>query len=98
LLNLVLNALDAMPGGGRLEVAASYTDDPEGVSITVRDTGVGMDPETKGRLFRPFHSSRPDGLGMGLYVSHRIVDEHGGHIQVESAEGDGSTFAVWLPA
>ncbi|MBN1977840.1 MAG: PAS domain S-box protein, partial [Anaerolineae bacterium] len=97
-LNLTLNAVEAMPEGGRLEVRASPTNDPEGVSISFMDSGEGIASDTASHLFEPFYTTKPDGLGLGLYVTHNIVEEHGGHIEVEGREGEGATFTVWLPA
>ena len=98
LLNLFSNAVDAMPRGGRLRVATVV--DPERVGVVVSDEGVGMDEETRARIFTPFFSTRPDGTGgdgLGLSVSLQIVESHGGTIEVESTPGGGSTFTVWLP-
>ncbi|MBN1810411.1 MAG: hypothetical protein JXA14_01090, partial [Anaerolineae bacterium] len=97
-LNLALNAVEAMPEGGRLEVRASPTGDPEGVRISFMDSGEGIAADTASHLFEPFYTTKPDGLGLGLYVTHNIVEEHGGHIEVEGREGEGATFTVWLPA
>jgi PAS domain S-box-containing protein len=97
-LNLVLNAVEAMPEGGRLGVSTAPTREPDGVRVTFADTGVGIEPETLPRIFEPFHSTRPEGLGLGLYISKKIADEHGGHIDVESHSREGTTFTVWLPA
>jgi PAS domain S-box-containing protein len=97
-LNLVLNAVEAMPDGGRLEVRASFTDEPAGVRLSFADSGRGIATDAASHLFEPFYSTKPDGLGLGLYVTHNIVEEHGGHIEVESREGEGATFTVWLPA
>jgi PAS domain S-box-containing protein len=96
-LNLVLNAVEAMPGGGRLNVSVTPTDQPEGVQVRFDDTGVGIDPDRLPRIFEPFHSSRPEGLGLGLYLSKKIVEEHEGRIEVASRAGEGATFTVWLP-
>jgi two-component system NtrC family sensor kinase len=96
-LNLILNAVDAMPDGGRLRVSAVRTDAPEGVAVRIADTGIGISAEHLPRLFEPFHTTRPDGLGLGLYVSRNIVEQHGGRIEVESALGEGTAFTVWLP-
>ncbi|MFN2130791.1 MAG: PAS domain S-box protein [Anaerolineae bacterium] len=96
-LNLVLNAIDAMPEGGELRVRAVRTEDPPGVSISFTDTGVGIAPQQIGRLFEGLHSTKEMGLGLGLHVSRNIVREHGGRIEVESEPGHGTTFTVWLP-
>jgi PAS domain S-box-containing protein len=96
-LNLVLNAIDAMPGGGDLHVHATRTKDPPGVSISFTDTGIGMPPEQIETLFEGLQTTKEMGLGLGLHVSRNIVEEHGGHIDVASQLGHGTTFTVWLP-
>jgi PAS domain S-box-containing protein len=97
-LNLILNAIDAMPDGGDLEVRTQRTEEVDGIRIAFADTGVGIPQQTLPHIFEPFRSLRPGGLGLGLHVSRNIVDAHGGWIDVESQEGVGSTFTVWLPA
>ena len=97
-LNLILNAVDAMPHGGRLSVTITETQSPPGGLVVFRDTGVGIPPEVQSRLFDPFHTTKPEGLGLGLFISQNIIQEHGGEIQVESAPGEGTTFTIWLPA
>ena len=96
-LNLVLNAIEALHEGGRLTVTANHSNSPEGVCVRVSDTGVGIAPEAQDELFDAFYTTKDDGVGLGLYVTHRIIKDHGGHIDVESAVGEGTTFAVWLP-
>lgn len=95
-LNLFLNAIEAMPDGGELHVRTEFTP-PAGVRVTITDNGVGIAADKLERIFEPFHSTRPDGLGLGLYVSKSIVDEHEGSIQVQSTRGEGTTFTIWLP-
>ncbi len=107
LINLVVNARDAMPGGGLIEIA---TDDleitgetgelPPGhyVRLRVRDQGIGMDAATAARIFEPFFSTRSDGTGLGLATLGIIVRDLGGGVTVSSAPGDGACFDVWLPA
>jgi PAS domain S-box-containing protein len=97
-LNLVLNAVDAMPNGGHLEVHASPTEVPPGVHVTFKDDGVGIPRDELPHLFDPFYTTKPDGLGLGLFITHNIVEEHGGYIEVESQEREGTQFTVWLPA
>jgi PAS domain S-box-containing protein len=97
-LNLVLNAFDAMAQGGQLTVSMACTEHPAGVQVTFADTGVGMTSDTMSKLFDPFYTTKPGGLGLGLYITHNIVEEHGGKIDVTSRLGEGSTFRVWLPA
>jgi PAS domain S-box-containing protein len=96
-LNLVLNALDAMPAGGRLEVSATRTSEPDGVHISFADSGIGIDPDVLSYIFDAFYSTKAEGLGLGLFISRNIVEEHGGHIDVHSRVGEGTTFTLWLP-
>ena len=94
--NLVSNALDAVPVGGRVWLEAT-TGEGE-LQIAVRDEGEGMSEETKRQLFRPFFSTKGDlGNGLGLYISNEIVERHGGRLAVESALGIGTTMRISLP-
>jgi signal transduction histidine kinase len=95
LLNLVLNALQVMPSGGRLTVATSRFDGQAEVAIT--DTGPGIPVGEEERIFRAFVTTRPDGTGLGLPISQRIIISHGGQITVSSAPGTGATFTIRLP-
>ncbi len=97
LLNLLLNAIEAMPQGGRLQVSTTYTSQPAGVRIAFTDSGGGIAPDVLLHVFEPFYSTRPEGLGLGLFISRNIVKQHGGQIEVDSREGEGATFTVWLP-
>lgn len=96
LLNLCLNALDAMPSGGELNLRVRA---PAGgpVTVEVADTGPGVLPAMMPRLFTPFASSKDTGLGLGLAISKRIVEEHGGHIAATNGHARGATFCVTLP-
>ncbi len=94
-LNLVLNAIDAMPEGGTLTLSTAQR---EGQAwIAFRDTGVGMSPQVLEQLFEPFFTTKPHGSGLGLSVSYSIIEAHGGKIKVASEVGVGSTFTVSLP-
>ncbi len=93
--NLISNALDAMPGGGVLNVAAYR--DGEAVRLEVSDTGVGISEEDMGSLFTPFHSGKSRGLGLGLAFCKQTVEAHGGVITVESEVSEGTLFAIRLP-
>ena len=97
-LNLVSNALDAMAGGGLLEV--SVTAVPGGVRLTVRDTGAGIPPDVLPRIFEPWVTTKPAGrgTGLGLSITRDVVISHGGSITVRSDSGHGSVFTLHLPA
>jgi len=97
-LNLVLNAIDAMPQGGQLQVATARTSEPAGVSATFTDSGVGIPSDALPHIFDAFYSGKPSGIGLGLFISQTIVEDHGGYIEVESREGEGIRVTVWLPA
>jgi two-component system, cell cycle sensor histidine kinase and response regulator CckA len=94
-VNLVVNARDAMPDGGTVVVETRNAGDV--VELAVSDTGVGMDDETLGRVFEPFFTTREEGMGLGLASVHGIVHQSGGEVWVESAPGEGTTFVVRLP-
>jgi two-component system sensor histidine kinase PilS (NtrC family) len=114
LWNLILNAAQAMPGGGELRIrAASLADPPQGlgaqrrngpseggrsVEIAISDTGVGIAPEVLERVFAPFFTTKRDGSGLGLATVHRIVENHGGSVTLASRPGEGTTVRVRLPA
>jgi two-component system NtrC family sensor kinase len=104
LLNLFLNAAEAMPEGGTLTVTTRYAGPNERdmpfdcVRIEVRDTGLGIDDETQARIFDAFFSTKTQkGTGLGLWVSHGIVQGHGGAMKVRSRVGEGTTFTIVLP-
>jgi len=106
-LNMVINALEAMPQGGRLEMITRYISEPDArekgsvdagfVEIEFADTGVGIPAEYINNIFDPFYTTKSKGMGLGLSVSYGIVERHGGQIQVESKVGEGTTFIVRLP-
>ncbi|NPV03156.1 MAG: PEP-CTERM system histidine kinase PrsK [Syntrophaceae bacterium] len=94
--NLLLNANEAVAAGGEITVSTSMSDG--WAQLTVRDTGCGMSREfIETRLFKPFQTTKPKGMGIGLFHCKTIVEAHGGRIEVESEEGKGSTFRVFLP-
>jgi PAS domain S-box-containing protein len=98
-LNLCLNARDAMPAGGRLTVQATAATDQTGrwARLSVRDTGEGMSDEVRQGIFVPFFSTKERGTGLGLAVVKQIVEAHGGRIDVGTRQGEGSCFEVWVP-
>jgi signal transduction histidine kinase len=103
MLNLILNALQAMPSRGSLSISTRDAESGTGadpgrhIEIRVQDTGIGIAPENLGRVFDPFFTTNKRGTGLGLSVVHRIVERHSGSIRVESRPGIGTTFSVVLP-
>jgi len=102
-LNIMLNAVEAMPSGGdlaistRLSPAGATGDRPEWVEVVFDDTGLGVQEEDLGRIFDPFFTTKRDGTGLGLAITHRIIENHHGTIRVTSQRGKGTTFVVTLP-
>jgi PAS domain S-box-containing protein len=96
-LNLILNAVQAMPEGGELTVETRWDTSAHEVHIVFTDTGMGIPDDALSRLFEPFFTSRREGTGLGLTISYSIVEQHGGRIEVQSQVGVGSTFTAILP-
>jgi signal transduction histidine kinase len=94
-LNLVLNAIDATDRDGRIELSVTLR--PGGVEVAVRDNGHGIAPEHAGRLFQPYFTTKKHGTGLGLFVTRKLVADHGGTVHFESRPGEGTVFRVWLP-
>jgi two-component system, sporulation sensor kinase E len=94
-LNLVKNALAAMPGGGKLRLSAERVEDE--VRISVEDSGVGISEEDLPKIFEPYFTTKENGTGLGLTITFKIVREHDGEIMVTSRAGHGSTFQISLP-
>jgi two-component system NtrC family sensor kinase len=94
-LNLLLNAIEAMPNGGQIGVCTEV--EGEQVRVHVSDTGHGIPPEVMPHLFEPFFTTKTRGIGMGLFVSQGIIHHYGGDIRVTSPPGQGTTFTVSLP-
>jgi signal transduction histidine kinase len=93
--NLMKNAVEAMPNGGKLTISANRINDD--IHIRVSDTGVGIQEEQLPNLFEPFYTTKRKGLGLGLAYCKRVVGAHGGSITVESEVGKGTTFTIKLP-
>lgn len=96
LLNLLLNAEQAMPNGG--EIIFLGHPGPRSVCLSLIDTGHGMPPDVVSKLFRPFFTTKAKGNGLGLPTCRRIVESHGGKIEVQSELGRGTKFSIWLPS
>ena len=94
--NIITNAFQAMPQGGRLLVR-SRAAEGEGVAISFTDTGVGISEENLGKMFEPLFTTKARGIGLGLAAVRLLLERHGGKVEVESELGRGSTFTVWLP-
>jgi signal transduction histidine kinase len=112
LVNLVMNAREAMPEGGRIRISSANWQEGEApgqrgggsqprefVSLWVSDTGIGMDADIQSRIFEPFFTTKPpgSGIGLGLSTAYGIVEQSGGNITVDSAPGEGATFGIHLP-
>jgi signal transduction histidine kinase len=100
-LNLILNGVQATGRGGRVTITASQRSSgeeaPAGVELIFADSGEGIDPALLSRIFEPFFTTKSGGTGLGLAITHKIIESHGGSIEVESAPGKGTRFRVRLP-
>jgi len=96
-LNLLINANDAMPKGGIIEIKTSQTENPAGVEVDFIDNGTGIAANNLTNIFEPFFTTKDDGTGLGLAISFGIIEKHNGHLKVTSELEVGSTFSVWLP-
>ncbi len=97
LLNLYINAIQAMDEGGKLDIRVAGGAEEGWVDISVKDSGSGIDPDALDLIFDPYFTTRPTGTGLGLSIVHRIIENLGGHIQVKSDKGQGACFTISLP-
>lgn len=97
ILNIVINAVDAMPNGGYIYIDLDTTEDPDGVTLKIRDTGTGMDQNVIDHIFDPFFTTKEEGVGLGVYLCNEIINNHDGFITVDSEVGEGTIFSIWLP-
>lgn len=105
LLNLMINSLEAMSKGGVLSISAleentggKGREPGRRVKIIIADTGTRIDPDVVEKIFDPFFTTKPSGTGLGLSIAHQTVTRHGGHMEIETCKGKGTTFTVLLPA
>ncbi|MBE7560735.1 HDOD domain-containing protein [bacterium] len=98
-LNLLINAEQAMPKGGKITITAGRADDPAMIEVSFADTGAGIDPEHLKHIFDPFFTTKEEGkgTGLGLAICHSIIESHGGRIEVRSRPGQGAVFTIRLP-
>ena len=95
ILNLVKNAMEAMPNGGKMEIKTSR--DADRIYLGVRDSGQGIPEEIASKIFEPYFTTRSKGSGLGLTIVYKVVREHGGDVEVNSTPGRGTAFQVTLP-
>ena len=99
LINLLMNARDAMPQGGIITISSDYDPKKDALILMIADTGVGISDAHQDKIFMPFFTTKPigKGTGLGLSIVHGIVESHGGEIKVESKKGEGSIFTLIFP-
>jgi len=95
LMNIIRNAIQAMPGGGKITISLEHT--PEEAVIRVADTGPGLSPSQIDKIFEFYYTNKEGGIGLGLPIARKIMDDHCGRIEVTSEEGHGATFILYLP-
>lgn len=95
--NILFNAVQAMPDGGEMTVTTSYNTADQSVTLRFTDTGVGIPSDKTEEIFQPFYTTKTKGTGLGLAIVRRIVDNHGGHVEVTSRVGEGTCFSITFP-
>ena len=95
ILNMVINASEAMPAGGAIELSA--VKEADSVAIRVKDEGTGVPDDHLSHIFDPFYTTKPSGTGLGLSIAHRIMEQHGGRIEVKRNPDRGMTFSLIFP-
>jgi signal transduction histidine kinase len=101
MLNLIVNAIQSMSGvedGDRELHVSTVSIEPEGMCVAVRDTGPGLSPESLSRLFEPFYTTKPEGMGLGLSICRSIIEAHGGRLWAIPCEPQGALFQFTIPA
>ncbi|NOY23144.1 MAG: HAMP domain-containing histidine kinase [Acidobacteria bacterium] len=100
IMNLVQNAIEALPQGGEIDISACFLKEEEKLKLVVHDNGIGIPEEFLPHIFEPFYSSKDNGqsVGIGLFVVYGVIHQHNGVVEVDSAEGKGTTFSIFLPA
>jgi signal transduction histidine kinase len=96
-LNLLLNAIQAMPNGGHLTVSTLPGPRGQGGEVVIRDDGEGIDPESLKKIFNPFFTTKEKGSGLGLPIVKSIIEVHQGHLQISSTPGAGTTVTITIP-
>ncbi len=97
IMNLVINAIEAMPDGGRLSLKTTYQTSPVALVLIVSDTGPGILEEDRNRIFDPFFTRKSEGTGLGLSISRQIIEKHGAYLDLDTAPGKGATFRITFP-
>jgi signal transduction histidine kinase len=97
LMNLIINSIEAMPDGGKLNISASLHPESRAQVLEIQDSGSGILEEDKGRIFDPFFTRKPEGTGLGLSISRQILERHGALIELDSSPGAGTTFRLTFP-
>jgi len=97
LLNLYLNAIEAMENGGRLKVVLLLDEEKKWIKISVKDSGAGIKKEELAHIFDPYFTTKPSGTGLGLAIVHNIINAHGGKMKVESSPKKGTAVTLFLP-